>query len=452
MADFTMPSLGADMEEGTVTEWLVKPGDEVHRGDIVAVVDTEKSSIEVEIFETGTIEEIVAPEGVKVPVGAVLARVRPAVVAVGQPVGAGAPGPSIAPPLPSPPVPSGPPAPPVPSPPPVLRPTAPTGPSFSPLVRHLAEHSGVDLAALAGTGPGGSVTRADVERAAARHHPPPPRPGAAAWVRASPLARRLAREKGLDLAAIAGTGPLGAVIAADVWTARPPAAPAAGLDRAAAMRRATGQLMARSKREIPHYYLGRTIDLARALSWLERTNETRPVQDRLVASVLLLKATAVAVKRVPEMNGFYRDDRFDASEAVHLGVAVSLRGGGLIAPAIRDAAAMPVDELMARVRDLVGRARGGRLKSSEVSDATITVTNLGELGADWVVGVIYPPQVALVGFGNVADRPVAGPHGEVVLGPCVTVTLAADHRVSDGHRGARFLAEIDRLLQEPEEL
>ena len=209
--------------------------------------------------------------------------------------------------------------------------------------------------------------------------------------------------------------------------------------------------MARSKKEIPHYYLSTTIDMSKATTWLEQANLERPMAERLLMAALLLKATARAVAAVPEMNGFMIDDRFEPSDAVHLGVAISMRSGGVIAPAIHDADRLSPDDLMAKLRDLVTRARSGVLRSSEMSDPTMTVTNLGDLGVEAVFGVIYPPQVALVGFGRVGGRPWAS-EGMLGVRPCVTATLSADHRVSDGHRGGIFLATIDRLLQEPEGL
>ena len=457
MGDFTMPSLGADMEAGKVMQWLVKPGDQVHRGDVVAVVQTEKSDIEVEIFQDGTIEELVVPEGERVPVGAVLARLtegepavapREAVVAAPDvrtvkttEVRAVAPTTHALAKAPT------------------VPPTVPGGPVESPLVRHLAEKLGVDVASLRGSGPGGVVTRADVERAGRSSVTPVagpargPRRGPA-----SPFARRLADELGIDLVSLAGTGPGGSVLERDVRRAalvvRPetPARPQTpGEDRQRAMQRAIGALMARSKREIPHYYLSTTIDLSPASSWLEQANLERPVAERLVMATLLFSATARAVKRVPEMNGFFVDGDFVPSEAVHLGVAISQRSGGLIAPAIHDVEHLGLDELMVRVKDLIRRARAGVLRSSEMSDPTLTVTNLGDLGVDSVYGVIYPPQVALVGFGRVRERAWTQ-DGVVTARPCVVATLSADHRVSDGMRGARYLSEIDRLLQEPEKL
>ena len=217
------------------------------------------------------------------------------------------------------------------------------------------------------------------------------------------------------------------------------------------MRHAIGALMARSKREIPHYYLETTVSFALADRWLREGNVDRPPNTRLLSATLLLKATALAVKEVPEMNGFFIDDAFQPSAAVHLGVAVSLRQGGLIAPAIHDVDALAIDELNERIKDIVSRARSGRMRSSEMADPTLTVTNLGDQGVEKVFGVIYPPQVALVGFGKVIERPFAR-DGLIGVQPAVSLTLSADHRVSDGQRGARFLATIDQLLQQPDQL
>jgi pyruvate dehydrogenase E2 component (dihydrolipoamide acetyltransferase) len=209
--------------------------------------------------------------------------------------------------------------------------------------------------------------------------------------------------------------------------------------------------MARSKREIPHYYLATELDLEPALHWLEATNAARPVEDRLLPAALLMRAVALALAKHPEFNGFWVDGRFVPGDGVHLGVAVSLRGGGLVAPAIRDADRLGVDELMARLRDLVTRARGGRLRGSEMTDATVTVTNLGDRGVEVVYGVIYPPQVAVVGLGRITTRPAVD-GDEIVAHRQVTATLSADHRASDGLRGARFLDTLARLVRRPEEL
>ncbi|HET8560750.1 MAG TPA: 2-oxo acid dehydrogenase subunit E2 [Marmoricola sp.] len=452
MAAFTMPSLGADMDEGTLLEWLVRPGDVVHKGDVMAVVDTAKAAIEVESFVDGVVGPLLVQPGTTVPVGTPLAEIGDGV--------AGEPAPPVAEPVPR-----------VPQP----RRDGSRPAVQSPLVRRLADDLGVDLEAVSGTGAGGRITRTDVRRAAGEPPAPAgppatrsPAPRAPA-VRATPYARRLAKELGVDLAALRGTeeAPLTAeeVRAAAARTTpatAPEAAPGPGPEAAApqrgrtgrrpeAMRAAIGALMTRSKREIPHYYLSTTIDLDRALSWLRGRNEAVPVTERVVPAAVLVKAVAVAAGETPELNGFWRDDAFEAAAQVHLGLAVSLRGGGLVTPALHDAASLPLADLMAAMRDLVTRARTGRLRGHELTEATITVTNLGDQGVESVLGVIYPPQVALVGLGRVVERPWAV-HGLIGIRPVVTATLSADHRASDAMVGARFLARIDEHLQRPEEL
>jgi pyruvate dehydrogenase E2 component (dihydrolipoamide acetyltransferase) len=475
MTEFRMPSLGADMDEGTVVEWLVKVGDTVKRGDIVAVVDTTKSAIEVEVFSDGVVEKILVEPGTTVPVGTPLALLDDGTAAAPEPAPEA--GPEAEPAAATPSEPSAEPH------------------VASPIVRHLAHEKGVDLSQVTGSGPEGVITRADVEAAAAS--PPPPPPPRAGRAAASPLARRTAAELGIDLATVPGTGAQGAITEADVRRAaaagsagtpgaeaasgpetllthegapsvenvsspggaqEPAAVPDAGAgraskarQRAAAMRVTIANLMARSKKEIPHYYLRTTVDFSAADDFVRRYNVDRPVSERLLPAAVLLKAAAVAVRKVPEVNGFFMDGEFQRSQSVHLGVAVSLRGGGLVAPAIHDADTLELPELMARLKDLVARTRAGRLRGSEMSDPTITVTNLGEQGVEVVHGVIYPPQVALVGFGTVVQRPWAV-DGMLTVRPVLTVTLAADHRVSDGHRGGLYVSAVANALQRPEEL
>jgi pyruvate dehydrogenase E2 component (dihydrolipoamide acetyltransferase) len=236
-------------------------------------------------------------------------------------------------------------------------------------------------------------------------------------------------------------------------TAMPEAVPprASGGRDMAEMRQAIAAAMARSKREIPHYYLSHEIDLARASAFLERTNAERPPARRLLMAALLMAASAQALAHHRGFNGSYTDGAFQPSEAVHRGAAVAIRGGGLIAPAIHDAQDKDAEAIMADLRDLVARARGGRLRGSELRDPTVTVSALGERGVDTLMGVIHPPQVALIGFGTPRPLPVA--EGDnVAVRPCVHVSLAADHRVTDGHLGARLLAEIAEFLQSPEAL
>jgi pyruvate dehydrogenase E2 component (dihydrolipoyllysine-residue acetyltransferase) len=431
-----MPALGADMEAGTIIEWLVKPGDAVKRGDIIAVVDTEKATIEVEVFETGVIQNLVVAVGEKVPIGTVLAListdgevVSPPTEVKPKPVAAP---PQVAPP-PMPPRPAAPPR--LEKPPPSKAPTvAPHRLRVSPLAMRVALDLKVDLSTVKGTGPDGAITKADIERAAAVAAAPavPARPSAPA----------------VEAAVTPAPGAPSVEAPKLVPPRKPTIAPA---DRQAAMRKVIAAAMARSKREIPHYYLGAHIDMSRAMAWLQAENLKRTVTERLLYSVLLLKAVALAAREIPEMNGFWVDGVFKSSEAIHIGVAISLRQGGLIAPAIHDVDKKSPDQIMVNLRDLVKRVRAGVLRSSEIADATITVTSLGEQGVESVFGIIYPPQVALVGFGKIVERPWAV-NGMIGARPVAMASLAADHRASDGHRGALFLAAIDRLLQEPEKL
>jgi len=403
-----MPSLGSDMDEGTLLEWRIRPGERVARGQIVALVDTEKAEIEIECWHDGVVEQLYAQVGQTLPVGAPLARLRE---------GEGAAAAVAAPPTP-PPQASAPPAPPparAPEPAPLAAHAEPGARRHvTPLARRLAQQRGVELSALAGSGPGGAIVAEDVERAAARPVAAPPQ-------------------------------------AAPASVAVAPAAPAPARERRESVRRAIATALAKSKREIPHYYLSSALDCARALEWLRERNAQRPVTERLLPIALLLAATAKALRRAPELCGRYQGGAFQPAPGIHLAVVVSLRGGGLVAPVLRDADALPLDALMRALAEQTRRAREGRLRSGDVADASITVTSLGELGVDSVFPVIHPPQVAIVGFGRIAEAPVAV-SGMLAVRPVVHCTLAADHRVSDGMRGARYLAELGRLLGRPEEL
>ncbi|WP_287368668.1 dihydrolipoamide acetyltransferase family protein [Thauera sp.] len=357
MFEFKLPSLGADMDEGKLLEWHVKPGDKVKKGQVVAVVDTSKAAVDVEIWQDGTVFELLVEPGTRLPVGSVMAT---------------------------------------------LLEEGESAPARKP------------------------VTLKGARKGEARRKAPPPEVAAEA----------VGVQRAAELA------PPG----------RPRVSPAAAA-RQAEMRRTIAAAMSRSKREIPHYYLFETIPLARASEWLAAVNADRPITERILMAALLLKAVAITLKGFPALNGFYRNERFEHADAVHAGIAISLRGGGLVAPALHDVDSKTLPVLMRELSDLVRRTRAGSLRSSEMSGPTITVTNLGEQGVEAVMGVIYPPQVALVGFGRVASRPVVDEvSGELRVLPAVTASLAADHRVSDGHRGALFLGALRELLQHPEDL
>ncbi len=404
MAEIRMPSLGAEMEEGKVLEWYVASGDRVEHGQIVALLDTEKAEIEMESFETGWIDALLVQTGETVPVGTPMATVRS---------------------------------------------EAPTGvelPSDSRPIRH-------------------------DEPPPASHH----------RIRATPLARRVARERGIALESVSGSGPSGAIVEADIIASGTPtpmhtATPAASstvskpskdtstvpaprpsgttatqMDRATRRRQVIAAAMERSKRKIPHYYLATSIELTSTLAWLEKANHERPISKRLLVPALLVKAVANAARRFPQLNGHWIDGAHHPSDAVHVGMVVSLRTGGIVVPTLRDADSRPLDDVMEQLQDVVTRARNGRLRSAELSDATLAITSLGEDGVETIYGVIYPPQVSIVGFGAI--------HSEVraegdLLGTrsMLRATLAADHRASDGQEGSRFLTAIARQIADPENL
>lgn len=377
MFDFTLPSLGADMDEGTLTDWLVKPGDDVERGQAIATVDTVKAAVDVEIWQNGTVQRLLVEPGTTVSVGAALATM----LSPGE------------------------------SPPPPQQPSAESG--------------------------AGTTTVAPAVEPVPRR-------------KVSPRARREAERAGIDLAGVTGTGADAAVTLDDVQRAAADTIERGPVEtKAREMRRAIAASMSRSKREIPHYYLMDEIPLRAATRWLRTENAARPITERVLLAALQIKAVALAARQFPDLNGFWRDGEFTPAPRPHIGVAISLRDGGLVAPAIHDTADKPLPQLMAELSDLVSRARAGSLRSSEMSDPTLTVTNLGERGVAAVFGVIYPPQVALVGFGRPRERPWVV-DGELQVATVVTATLAADHRASDGTRGAQFLSRISELLQQPD--
>jgi pyruvate dehydrogenase E2 component (dihydrolipoamide acetyltransferase) len=275
-----------------------------------------------------------------------------------------------------------------------------------------------------------------------------------ARLKITPVARQRAAVLGVDPRNVTGSGVEGSIRLADVERATRRAADrtrqGAGYD-AAAMRSAIAAAMSRSKREIPHYYLSETIDLGRSLAWLESFNSSLPPRDRLLPAALLLKASALALRKTPRLNGAFLDGEFRPGDGVHIGWAVSLRGGGLIAPAIRDADQRSLPELMSAMRDVVERARKGALRGSELGSATVTVTSLGDRGAESVSAIIHPPQVAIIGFGRIVMRPWVV-EGRIEARSTVAATLAGDHRVTDGHAGGLFLTALRDLLQEPDKL
>lgn len=383
MIEFQMPSLGADMEAGTLAEWLVKPGDLVKRGDVIAVVDTQKGLIDIEVFDEGIIHELLIKEKEKVPVGTVMALIasdKEPVVKQEEKMPAK-----------------------------ITEEKKPVeklpvtemrhGIKVSPLAKRIAVEKGIDLNLIKGTGEGDAITKEDVERAIVEN-----------------IAPKEERK----------------------------------IDSTESIRMAVAAAMSKSNREIPHYYLETKVDMSKALVWLSEANKQRSVKQRLLPVVLLLKAVAKALTEVPELNGYW-ENGLQQKDDINIGFVVSLRSGGVMIPAIHHADKKSIDELMASLNDIIPRTRAMKLRSSELSESTITVTNLGEGNVETVYGVIYPPQVAIIGFGSIVEQPWAET-GMLDVRPVLNITLSADHRATDGATGSRFLMTVKNYLEKPAEL
>ncbi|WP_026898259.1 dihydrolipoamide acetyltransferase family protein [Daejeonella oryzae] len=407
MVEFKMPSLGADMEDGTLVEWLVKPGDIVKRGDIIAMVDTQKGLIDIEVFDEGTIAELLIKENEKVPVGTVMALIA----------------------------------------------------GSNEVIHHLEKPVMEQVSE--------TTTPKEVVKAVGIPETPEPKHR----IKASPLARKIAADKGIDLTRIIGSGEGGAISKEDVEKAIiEQMAPLAGAnivsdqlpDQKAesieikkgasteSIRMAVAAAMSKSNREIPHYYLETKIDMSKALAWLMDANKKRTLKQRLLPVVLILKAISKALVEFPDLNSYWADG-LQHKEAINIGFVISLRTGGLMIPAIHNVNNLSIDEIMNSLNDIIPRARAMKLRSSELSESTFTVTSLGEKNAETVYGVIYPPQVAIAGIGSITEQAWAE-NGMLAVRPVLNITLSADHRATDGATGSRFLMAVKKYLLEPESL
>ena len=382
MIEFKMPSLGADMEAGTLVDWLVKPGDNVKRGDIIAVVDTQKGLIDIEVFDEGIISELVIKVNQKVPVGTVMALIDSAKEVELK--------------------------------------------KGEPLPEKIMEEKKID-----------KIVITEIPHD----------------IKASPLAKRIAAEKGIDLNTVKGTGEGGAITKEDVDRAiaeKITPAEEKKITGAENIRLAVAAAMSKSNREIPHYFLETKVDMSRALAWLAEANKQRSVKQRLLPVVLLIKAVAKALTEVPDLNGYW-ENGLQRRTDINIGFVISLRAGGVMIPSIPNVDKKTIDELMASLNDIIPRARVMKLRSSELSESTFTVTSLGEGNVETVYGVIYPPQLGIVGFGSISEQPWAET-GMLDVRPVMSITLSADHRATDGATGSRFLMAIKNYLQKPEAL
>lgn len=425
LIDITMPALGADMRDGTLMEWQIKPGDHVEKGDIIAVIETSKGAIDMESYHTGTITELLIEPDIKLPVGSVMARmesdtpVSPVADIKSSTSSQNAPEP--------------------------LPDTA-----DEELPPYIAPKTARPSATESASGSDIVSTSELLKRITATSE-------SQQRQYASPVARKAAHLSRIELLTLTGSGPHGAVLLRDLPedgdSPAPPPADKTTIERpdVSPMRQAISDAMSHSKKEIPHYYLALDIDLTKVQTWLAEQNQQREPEQRLLLPAVILNAIARQLVKFPDLNGFYQDGHFTPSTQVNIGNTISLREGGLVIPGILNADHLSIDQTMDALRDLAERSRRGRLRSSEISQTTITVTSIGERGADSITGVIYPPQVAIIGLGRLRHAPVIRDN-QIEIGEVMTVTLAADHRVSDGVTGARFLQALAKQLQHPEAL
>lgn len=423
LIDITMPALGADMSHGTLMEWQVKPGDHVEKGDIIAVIETSKGAIDMESYYSGTISELLIEPDVKLPVGSVIARMQSDTpvsdIKSTNSADSGEPLPDVT--------------------------EEELPPYIAPkTVRSEDTESGVKRDIVMESELLEHVDTRSSDNVQQRQY-------------ASPAARKSAYLSGVDLSTLVGSGPRGAVLLRDLPENIEEQHPSeiqktsTTQQEMSPMRQAISDAMSRSKKEIPHYYLALDINLTKVQNWLAEQNQQREPEQRLLLPAVILCAIARQLAKFPDLNGFYQDGHFTPSESVNIGNTISLREGGLVIPGILDADKLSIDQTMEALRDLAERSRRGRLRSSEISQTTITVTSIGERGADSITGVIYPPQVAIIGLGRQRQAPVIKSN-QIEIGDIMTITLAADHRVSDGVTGARFLQALAKQLQHPEAL
>ena len=427
MIEFLMPSLGADMEDATLIEWKKKPGDTVKPGDIIAEVETQKELIEIEIFEEGTIGELLIKEGTKVPVGTVMALINPNEVTLETKKEEKVPE-SI---------------------------DTPKAEDLSIKTAPLAERISEDNDPPKITETDEAITKDHVDN--------PIEKVEVIGFKDSPSVKTIAEDSPIDLSQITGTEPEGAITKEDVDVpiAEGEKNEIETVDKipveieklgtpAEVIRSAVVAAMSKSNREIPHYYLEKKIDMTHALAWLHVANSKRSLKQRLLPVTLLIKATAKSLLEFPDLNAIW-DNGLQLKKDINIGFVVSLRTGGIIVPTLNQINLKSIDEIMDTLNDIIPRARALRLLSSELSDATITLTNISDGGADSIFGVIYPPQVAIIGFGSIVEQPFA--ENEMIgIRPSISVTLAGDHRATDGLTGSRFLVTLNKYLQIPEAL
>jgi pyruvate dehydrogenase E2 component (dihydrolipoamide acetyltransferase) len=408
-----MPKLADTMTEGTLVKWRKKIGDKVSVGDVVADVETDKATMEMESFDDGTLHEFLVKEGQKVAIGAKLA------VLLSKGEQPPAPG-SVPPP---------------------------------------AEAKAGAAAASAPAAPAVAAVAASVQAAGGSAR------SAGGRVKSSPLARKIAAERGLDIAQLAGTGPGGRIVAKDVQSAQArPAAAAPGAAPIAyatagdgdevialsGMRRIIAERLLASKTQIPHFYLHLEVDAGPLMKMRAQLNAGGEAAgaSKLTVNDFILKAVVAAAVKVPAVNASFAGDSVIQFSSVNLSVAVAV-DDGLVTPVVRNANKKSLKDISDAVKDLASRARGKKLKPDEYQGGTITVSNLGAFGVEFFDAIINPPQAAIVSVGAIVKKPVVGPGDTIVVGQRLAIGLSADHRVVDGAVAASYLAEIKRLVESP---
>ncbi|MBA6341738.1 2-oxo acid dehydrogenase subunit E2 [Colwellia sp. MB02u-10] len=436
--DITMPSLGADMSEGMLVEWLIKVGDKVKHGDIIAVLETQKGAIDMEAYHDGIITQLLVQPVNTVPVGSVLARIDTEEKSLNE--------------------------------------SKNQNTSTEDIIKEpiTTEEISTEKIITEKITPEKIVSEKIIDEpvllsAAALTEKPLLKPqkkiieklnintktnNKTNRVLASPIVRKIAKAQQLDLLRIKGSGPNGGIILKDIAQITPKTRLTEG-ESLTNMRSAIAAAMTKSKQEIPHFYLSVDLPINKAQQWLQQVNKDKTPQTHILLIALVLKAVAISLQKYPQLNGFYQQGHFEPVSEINIANVISLRAGGVVVPALRHVEQLSVPEIMSALRDITRRSRaierGERLRSSELMGATITITNMGERGVDQVFGIIYPPQVAIIGVGKVKKVPQVCDE-KIDIGEQITLCLSADHRVVDGMLAAKFLNSLAKNLQKPEQL
>jgi pyruvate dehydrogenase E2 component (dihydrolipoyllysine-residue acetyltransferase) len=423
-----MPALELAQESGKVLHWLKSPGDTVTQGEPLVEIETDKVTTEIEAPASGLLGDVSAREGDVVPVGQTIALIFAADEA--RPVGRS---PAVVPPHRAGGAAAGP---------------APAAPiKASPLAREMAKEHGVDLALV--TAAGGKIEKADVlAHIASRKESAADGGAAARLTAASPKARRLAAERGLDISALRGSGPGGAVLAADVAAAglrEAPSSPRPEAPGVGTVWRIMAERMTASWTGAPHFYLFREVNVSRLISWRERASTQTGA--RITYTDLLVKLVAAALSRHPGVNASWKDGAIVRNADINIGLAVAI-DDGLVVPVIHRADTLSLVEISARREDVVSRGQAGKLRPADIQGGGFTISNLGMYGVDAFNAIVNPPQAAILAIGRIADHVIAV-NGQPAVQPTMMLTLSCDHRALDGARGAQFLGALADLLEEP---